>query len=78
MVGAQKAARDYVASAKDDSLRAARLPAAEAFLAGRRDTLDVSFELEAAAQPVGRGTELLAGPEPDDARRPPDAQGLRG
>lgn len=61
---ARKALETYVACAKDDPVREARLPAAERFLAGEADTLVVATELEASSAPAGRGTEVTAAQAP--------------
>lgn len=77
--GACQALREYLARASSDRFRAARVPVAEAFLEGRRETLDVSFELEAASSPAGRGTEPEAAgppevPPAEEPPRPPERQ----
>lgn len=63
--GATTALREYVGHAKDDPAREARLPAAERWLRGETDTLEVVTELQAAEAPAGTGTELSAAERPE-------------
>lgn len=64
--GARRQAKLYIEHAEDDPERKLRRPAAEAFLRGETDTLDVmATELEATSAPAGRGTEVSAAERPE-------------
>ncbi len=82
---AYEALLEYVRDADKDPLRAARLPAARAFMDGQTDTLDLSLELVAAPAPTGKGTEMEAasapagrGTEMEAAGKPPMQGSKRG